>query len=195
MGNIDFENDIDININKNDFIFNNIEKTQSEKKYYSNLQKFFENNHFKDTKKNRRSNINLTNNKNNFHEFIKNINNNDNYDYINNNRNKFNIVYDKKMIYILKSLNLDNLINIFASNCIYFNDLFLLTKKDLIEMKIPIGQRNRFMHFFEKFKSDAKIYDFNEIKKYLDIYKNNYINNVFIDENISNNINIKTISN
>jgi hypothetical protein len=168
----------------------NAEKAQSEKKYYSNLQKFFENNKAKCSKKYKKGNINniAYNNFDNFIQNINNINDQENYNYDINRKNTNNKC-DKKMIYILSSLNLDNLIDVFNSNYIGFNDLLLLTKNDLIEMKIPIGQRNRFMHFFDKFKKDLKNYDFNEIKNYLDIYKKMYINNLFIEKNKSNNIN------
>lgn len=172
-------NNLDSEVNNN--IYYNVKKAQSEKKYYSNLQRFFENN-----KKYKKNNINTLSNYNNF---IQNINNNENLVY---NKKFSNNIYDKRMIYILSNLNLDNLIEIFNSNCIGFNDLFLLTKNDLIEMKIPIGQRNRFIHFFDKFKNEAENYDFNEIKNYLDIYKQVYINNNFIEKNQSN---ISTISN
>ena len=170
-----------IDLDKNEMKYNNYEKLQSERKYYSNLQKFFENNSSKELKKHKKNNINLINNNNfqNFIQNINNINNNENYDNYNNN---YNNAYDKKMIFILSSLDLDNIINKFNYNCINFNDLFLLTKQDLIEMKIPIGQRNRLMHFLDNYKIYAKNYDFNEIKKYLDMYKNIYANNAFIDK-------------
>ena len=37
-------------------------------------------------------------------------------------------------------------------NYIYLNDLFLLSKDDLIEMNIPIGPRNRIINFILKYK-------------------------------------------
>ena len=186
--NIINNNNLDFDINNKKYY--NDEKAQSEKKYYSNLQKFFGNNKSKGSKKYKKGNINNID-YNNFDNIYQNINNiNDsgscNYDI---NINYSNNKCDKKMIYILSSLNLDNLIDVFNSNYIGFNDLLLLTKKDLIELKIPIGQRNRFMHFFDKFKNDSQNYDFNEIKNYLDFYKKMYINNLFIEKNKFNNIN------
>ena len=167
---------IDLDINKSEMKFNYYEKFQSEKNYYSTLKKFFETNSSKELKKHKKNNINLINN-NNFQNFIQNINNINNNEKIDNNND-----YDKRMIYILRNLDLDNLINKFNYNCINFNDLFLLTKQDLMEMKIPIGQRNRLMHFLENYRNCAKNYDFNEIKKYLDIYKNMYTNNAFLSK-------------
>ena len=169
--------DLDIDNNKNDIENIYYEKIQSEKKYYSSLQKFFEKNNLKEVKK-------YKINSNNFQNFIQNINNNDNIK-----DNKFTNIYDKRIIFILSNLDLDDLINKFSYHCITFNDLFLLTKQDLLEMKIPIGQRNRLMHFLDKYKSLSNNYDFNEITKYLDKYKKIYKNNSYIDRDISNNIN------
>ena len=169
--------DLDIDNNKNDIENIYYEKIQSEKKYYSSLQKFFEKNNLKEVKK-------YKINSNNFQNFIQNINNNENIK-----DNKFTNIYDKRIIFILSNLDLDDLINKFSYHCITFNDLFLLTKQDLLEMKIPIGQRNRLMHFLDKYKSLSNNYDFNEITKYLDKYKKIYKNNSYIDRDISNNIN------
>ena len=58
---------------------------------------------------------------------------------------------DKNILYLLTNLNLQNLYNNFTSNCIGFTDLFLLTKDDFVEMKIPIGPRNRILHFLYEF--------------------------------------------
>ena len=43
---------------------------------------------------------------------------------------------DEKLLFTLKSLNLNQLINKFLNNCINFNDLFLLTKQDLNEINL-----------------------------------------------------------
>ena len=183
--------DIDIESNVNNSVFDNFERIKSEKKYYSTLQKFFENNNSKDNKKHKRNNTNLIGN-NNFKNFIDNINNTNSTENINEffKNNRCKNTYDTKLIYVLKILDLDNLINILNNNCIYFNDLFLLTKQDLIEMNIPIGQRNRLIHFLDKYKSSAKNYDFKEVQKFLDIYKNN---NIFTEKNST--INIASIPN
>ena len=184
--------DIDMESNENDSVFDNFEKIKSEKKYYSTLQKFFEINNSKDNKKHKRNNTNLISN-NNFKNFIENINNENSTGNINEffKNNRCKSTYDTKLIYVLKILDLDNLINIFSNNCINFNDLFLLTKQDLIEMNIPIGQRNRLIHFLDKYKSSAKNYDFKEVQNFLDIYKNN---NIFKEKNSTIN-NITSIPN
>jgi hypothetical protein len=154
-------------------------KIPSEKKYYTALKKNFNNNFSKDNKKYKRNSTNLTNN--NFKICLDNIDNTNNFE----NKNKFireKEKYDEKVVYILKHLDLDNLKNIFHSNFINFNDLFLLTKQDFIEMNIPIGQRNRFLRFLEKYQKFAKNYDFKEVKVFLDLYNNN---NLYIDKNTS----------
>ena len=79
---------------------------------------------------------------------------------------------DYKLIFILKNLNLHYLINVFKNNYVSFNDLFLLTKDDLKEMKIPIGPRNKIIHFIEKYKKQMKSLELDEISNFLVIYKN-----------------------
>ena len=70
---------------------------------------------------------------------------------------------DNNILYLLMNLNLGNLYNTFISNCISFHDLFLLTKDDFIEMKIPIGPRNRIIHFIREYKKSGKNFDFMEL--------------------------------
>lgn len=79
---------------------------------------------------------------------------------------------DYKLIFILKNLNLHYLINVFKNNYVSFNDLFLLTKDDLKEMKIPIGPRNKIIHFIEQYKKQMKSLELDEISNFLVIYKN-----------------------
>ena len=77
---------------------------------------------------------------------------------------------DNNILYLLMNLNLGNLYNIFISNCISFRDLFLLTKDDFVEMKIPIGPRNRIIHFLREYKKFGKNYDFMELSSFLNYY-------------------------
>ena len=86
-------------------------------------------------------------------------------------KNKDNKREDKNILYLLTNLNLQNLYNNFISNCIGFTDLFLLTKDDFVEMKIPIGPRNRILHFLYEYKKLAKNFDFNELSNFLNYYK------------------------
>ena len=178
------EKAIDKNVKENELKFNSCEKM-------SNLKIFFENN-TNEIKNHKRNNTNFINN-NYYNEFKQNINNIYNSDNLDNNLNniKINEACDKKLNYILTFLELDNLINKFNSNYITFNDLFLLSKQDLLEMNIPIGQRNRLLHFLEQYKSVANNYDFDEVKDFLNKYRNSFKNSLFLEKNINiNNNNI-----
>ena len=92
---------------------------------------------------------------------------------------------DKKMIYLLSNLGLENLYGEFNKNCIKFNDLFLLTKEDFIEMKIPIGPRNRLIHFIREFLKYAITFNFQELHDFLIKYKKS-LNESLINRNKSN---------
>ena len=76
---------------------------------------------------------------------------------------------DIKLITFLHNLNLDYLLNNFKNNYVNFRDLFLLTKEDFIEMKIPIGPRNKIIHFIELYKKSMKNYEINDV---LNFFKN-----------------------
>ena len=89
---------------------------------------------------------------------------------------------DKKIIYLLTNLGLEKLYTVFNNNFIKFNDLFLLTKEDFIEMKIPIGPRNRLIHFIREFLKFAKTFNFQELHDFFTIYKKN-LNKSLINSN------------
>ena len=92
---------------------------------------------------------------------------------------------DYKLLFILKKLNLAFLMNAFAKNYVKFNDLFLLTREDLIEMKIPIGPRNKLLHFIQEYKKHMKNLDLDEITNFFKLYKSNFV--FFPDMKISDN--------
>ena len=149
------------------------------------------------------NNYNTTSNKNSNNNNINNINYERNYEnkfniFINktfknehskqnNNINNNQIMNDKKLMYILHNLELEELIDIFEKNYIFFDDLFLLSKEDFVEMKIPIGPRNRIINFIEKYKNFSKTYDFDELTLFMNKYKNILLNT---NSNINNNFNI-----
>ena len=85
--------------------------------------------------------------------------------------NSNNLYDDKKILFILINLGLENLFSKFKDNFITFNDLNFLTKEDFIEMKIPIGPRNRIIHFIEALKKNGNNLDFEELKIFLEKYK------------------------
>ena len=99
------------------------------------------------------------------------------------NSNSLNKREDNNILYLLMNLNLGDLYNIFMSNCISFNDIFLLTKEDFIEMKIPIGPRNRIIHFLSEYKKFGKTFDFKELSSFLSDYRK------LMDKPILNDIN------
>ena len=109
---------------------------------------------------------------------IKIINNDSNFSTCNINdistifRNKDKAIYDdKKILFILTNLGLENLFCKFKDNFINYKDLKFLTKDDLIEMKIPIGPRNRINHFIKELKKNGTNLNFEELRNFLEIYK------------------------
>ena len=149
-------------------------------------------NYFKNTNNNKINNINdinfEKNYENKFNIFInktfdlKNENSKQNK-AIQNSKNKK--IIDKKLTFVLNNLELKELIELFEKNYIFFDDLFLLSKEDLVEMKIPIGPRNRIINFIEKFKNYGKSYDFDELTSFMNKYKKVLIN---INDNNSNDV-------
>ena len=91
-------------------------------------------------------------------------------DYNNNNN-----VSENKLFFVLNSLDLSYLINVFERNYIDFNDLLLLTREDLVEMKIPIGPRNKIINFIQEYKKYMKSFEFNELSNFIKYYKSNNI--------------------
>ena len=57
---------------------------------------------------------------------------------------------DPKVKQFLLDLKLDSFINLFTENEICYEDLFLLSREDLAELKIPIGPRNRILNALGK---------------------------------------------
>jgi len=174
----------------NSNLFNSIDNNKK-KVEYGNIQNF--GNHLEnendEIKVHKRNSTNYINN-NYYNKFVQNINNiNNNEDNNSKNVNKESNEYDEKVAYVLTALGLENIIDKFSSNFICFNDLFLLRRQDLLEMNVPIGKRNRLLHFLEKYKNIAINYDFDEVKNYLFKYKNLYKNNLFIDKDTMPNIN------
>ena len=111
------------------------------------------------------------------------INDHINIDY--NNKENVNIQklnnnnIDLKLLFVLKRLDLEYLINCFNYHHIKFIDLFHLKKQDYLEMNIPIGPRNRIIKFINDYKMFAKKYDLNDLKIF---FKNNNINNGLIND-------------
>ena len=103
-------------------------------------------------------------------------NNSMNNNNINDKFNKKNNI-DIKLDFTLSNLELNELKKVFEDNYIYFDDLFLLTKEDFVEMKIPIGPRNRLLNFIKKYKNYAKNFDLNELSTFMNKFKESISSN------------------
>ena len=58
---------------------------------------------------------------------------------------KENLKIEDKLEIFLRKLGLENYLYVFKANQISGKDLALLSKEDLVDMKIPIGPRNRIL--------------------------------------------------
>ena len=99
---------------------------------------------------------------------------------------------DIKLNFVLKNLDLENLIDCFNYHCIKYNDLFCLNKEDFLEMNIPIGPRNRLINFINEYIKYAKNFDLNELKKF---FKNKIKNGIIINDNDNISYTIDNIDN
>ena len=104
---------------------------------------------------------------------------------INNNLNEMqNInrnIFDPRLELVFKYLSIENNLPFFINNNINFNDLLILTRKDLIDLGLSMIDRNRILYFSQQFIKYAKNYSLNEINSFFQENKNLY------DRTISNN--------
>ena len=134
---------------------------------------------------------------------LQNVNDNDNNCLSNDNNDKVCPALtklnqnDKRLLYTLRMLGLETLFTNFNINMINFNDLFLLTKEDLIEMNIPIGPRNRILNFAMMYKKHTRKYDMNELMEFFNEHKelNVCYDNNYNSNNNNNNSGANTNSN
>ena len=89
---------------------------------------------------------------------------------------------DNKLSYTLITLGLGHLVNEFTKNMITFNDLLLLTKEDLEELKLAFGPRNRILKFSMIYKKYAKNFNMEELKAFFDRNRNLVIKDVDMNE-------------
>ena len=75
---------------------------------------------------------------------------------------------DDRLIYVLITLGLGNLIHKFNEKNISFTDLLLLSKESLKEFGLEMYQRNRIYNFSISFNREAKIYSIKEISDFFD---------------------------
>ena len=122
---------------------------------------------------------------------ISNENNNENE----NNENFNNENDDDRLIYVLITLGIENLIKFFEEKKITFIDFLLLSKEDLKELELNLFQRNRILNFIKFYCKNAKNYSISEIYNFFLENKQFIFNSVIYDNinnNINNNNNIKT---
>ena len=119
------------------------------------------------------------------------INNNFN-DNQNSNRNNI----DPRLQLVFKYLSIENILPLFINNSINFNDLLLITRKDLIDLGLSMIDRNRILYFSQQFLKYAKNYSINEINSFFQKNKNLYDKAIPNKPNNSNNQNnINNINN
>ena len=99
-----------------------------------------------------------------------------------------NMDKDFRLIFILKNLESEKLIDCFNFHSIKFSDLFQLSKQDLLEMNIPIGPRNRIINFINEYMKYAKNFDLNELKLF---FKSKIKNGIIINDEIQKNNKLK----
>ncbi len=123
---------------------------------------------------------------------------NDSFGLQNKNKNNLNIKeYNKNIInktnvdprleLTLNYLDINSTLPTFISNNISFNDLLLLSKKDLIELGFSLVERNRILHFSQEYKKYGKKYNIQEINIFFNEFQN--LNMKSISLNINNNNN------
>ena len=131
-----------------------------------------------------KNNNNIINSSNEF-EF-------DEYDY--NKQNKaINNEEDDRLMYVLLTLGLGDLIHIFNENNISFIDLLLLSKESLKDLGLEMYQRNRIFTFSTCFNKSAKEYSIREISEFFDSNKQFLFNTSIYNKLIKSkkNLNIK----
>ena len=143
-----------------------------------------------ETKKN---DLNI-NNKFDFSKNYVNINQNNNQNTnkknISNNNNDNDIMkIDPRLELTLKYLDITSTLELFINNNISFNDLLLLSKKDLIELGFSLVQRNRIFNFAQEYKSYGVKFNISEIIEFFNKHDN--LNIRLVTANNYNKFNIK----
>ena len=98
--------------------------------------------------------------------------------------------YDKNVVDLFAELDLAEFIDNFKENKIYFNDLILLSKEDLIELKLPLGPRNRLLKFIQDYQKENNVQ-----KDFIEDDLNNALEeNYKINKEITSNSSLKNLS-
>lgn len=110
---------------------------------------------------------------------------------------------DNKLDIVMEALDFKEYGEIFLRNKVKFEDLFILSKEDLIELKIPLGPRNRILKFVEEFMnfsnikehySEKLIQRFFEIKNFTNFLTYSEINTENSNQNSIRNHNNNSIN-
>jgi hypothetical protein len=141
-------------------------------------------------------NKNISNNKklNRFRSATK-INKNNNMNKVNNfNRNIYSTktdIFDIRIYFCLKMLGLSHLQNIFEKNRINFDELLILSMKDLEMLQIPKNEQIKIKTFSLDYIKNASYYSVEELEKYFINIKNrnNYRKAISARNMRKNNIN------
>ena len=123
-----------------------------------------------------------------FGHSMQNKNTLNNKEYNKNIINKANI--DPRLEVTLSYLDINSTLPTFITNNISFNDLLLLSKKDLIELGFSLVERNRILHFSQEYKRYGKKYNIQEINNFFDEFQNLNMKSVSMNNtnnNYSNN--------
>ena len=147
----------------------NINKNNNQNFEDSSGNDKFNNNQIQSLIKYSNINNNLFNEQNQNNYTFYNRKNIDNINNINANTNN-NI--DPRIQMTCKYLNIEKIIPLL--NNITFNDLLLLSRKDLLDLGLQILERNRILHFSEQFLKYAKNYSIEEINSFFKNNKNLY---------------------
>ena len=124
------------------------------------------------------TNVNYKENQITNQKFIKNINDNNNITKV-----------DPRLELTLKYLDITSTLEIFINNNISFNDLLLLSKKDLIELGFSLVQRNRIFNFAQEYKSYGVKFNISEIIEFFNKHDN--LNIRLVTTNNNNKFNIR----
>ena len=88
----------------------------------------------------------------------------------NDNNNQTNI--DPRLELTLTYLDINSTMPTFITNNISFNDILLLSKKDLIDLGFSLVERNRILHFSQEFKRYGKKYNIQEVENFFNEFQN-----------------------
>ena len=113
----------------------------------------------------------------------------------NTNFNNNNHEIDPRLKLTLNYLDINSTLPTFVSNNISFNDLLLLSRRDLVELGFSMVERNRILYFSQQFIQFGHKYTIEEINSFFRAYKNlnlkflsaNHYQPVEIEENFDYN--------